>query len=44
MSEHVKIKIGSCDYAGKVEAEFEASDEVVEILKNIIIKNVKILN
>jgi hypothetical protein len=44
MSEYVKIKIGSCGSTGKIEAEFEASDEIIEILKKIIIKNVKILN
>jgi hypothetical protein len=44
VSEHVKIKIGSCDYAGKVEVEFEASDEIVNKLKKIIIENVKILH
>jgi hypothetical protein len=36
LSEHVKISIGSCSVAGKIEAEFDAPDEVVKILKQII--------
>lgn len=43
MSEHVKISIGSCSVAGRIEAEFDAPDEVVEILKQIIVQSVEIL-
>ena len=36
MSEYVKINIGSCRVAGRIEAEFDAPDDVVEVLEQII--------
>lgn len=39
MGQHVKIKIGNGSWDGKIEAEFEASDEVITLLKKIILQN-----
>lgn len=36
MSDRVKISVGSASDIGRIEAEFDAPDEVVEILKQII--------
>ena len=38
MNRHVSIKIDECGHAHRIEVEFEAPDNVVEVLKNIILQ------
>ena len=36
MDNHVKISVGSVSGMGRIEAEFDAPDDVVEVLEQII--------
>jgi hypothetical protein len=41
MNRHVSIKIDRCGHANKIEVEFEAPDNIVKLLKNIILQVLK---